>query len=252
MRMNPQSVCLTCRTPIHAELLPSLARRISVETQSLKRLAKQLPLGTADRYELVHELVFMHDFIIDDVEDTISGMLSDGILEEVASLSHAEKERIFKDARAPAKRIQDEIFVVQEELKRNPDEQNKSYIASLQLWRELRVQLSEARVKARDEIFRRINSADVHSAGDRHLSVDLHCMYAHEAIEKFNTLVVPILPAIKKMLIITGKGSHSANNVGVLRKVIIELVESVRNREHMRWEAMPDNEGALWVHWRDV
>jgi DNA-nicking Smr family endonuclease len=177
------------------------------------------------------------------------------MVEKTAVLTHAQKDHIFNEVRARVKRIQDEKATIEKELMYNQNEQSESYITNLQQrWNALDVKLSDARIEAREEIFSRVNSADVHSAGDRYLSIDLHCMYADEAREKLYMLVVPVLPVMKKMLIITGKGSHSEESVGVLRGVVIRFVESVRNREGkrcMEWEAISDNEGALWVHWRD-
>ena len=77
---------------------------------------------------------------------------------------------------------------------------------------ELNKRLNEARKNAANDIFERMNSGgnmgalieeeDVQIQGLVH--VDLHGLHVKEAKERVNEYVLPILPALKKVILITG------------------------------------------------
>ena len=114
--------------------------------------------------------------------------------------------------------------------------------------RTVRSELAAARLKARDEIYERLNTVGNMGAQDTSdaIQVDYHGLHVNEMHSKYEELVEAILPVVKKITIITGRGLHSTGGTGKLMKGLKKKIEKDKNT---RWQAVPNNPGALTVHW---
>ena len=75
------------------------------------------------------------------------------------------------------------------------------------------------------------------------LCIDLHGLHVAEAKAKFDELVVPVLPALGRCVVVTGRGSHSKGGEAALREA---LVRHARHRA-LRCAVMQGNGGALEI-----
>ena len=73
-------------------------------------------------------------------------------------------------------------------------------------------------------------------------------LYVNEMRRKFKEHVLPILPVVKKVLVITGRGSHSAGKESKLKKALFKLIGQYE--EDIYFQRVDNNEGALYVLWR--
>ena len=60
--------------------------------------------------------------------------------------------------------------------------------------------------------------------------IDIHGLHLNEAKETFNECVLPILPALKRVIVITGHGSHSQTGHSVLKQAMIKHFDSLNLR----------------------
>ena len=65
----------------------------------------------------------------------------------------------------------------------------------------------------------------------------------NEAKESLNEFVLPILPALKKIVMITGHGAHSQAESSILKREIIQYLASL----DIRCEENKKNKGSLMV-----
>jgi len=116
----------------------------------------------------------------------------------------------------------------------------------------LRSELKTARLNARDEIYEQLNSVGTmgaqRSVGGRDLiQIDFHGLHVDEMHRKFDEQVKPILPVVKKVRVITGRGSHSSGGESKLKKALVKWIE--KKETGIRWENIASNPGALDVVW---
>ena len=82
--------------------------------------------------------------------------------------------------------------------------------------REVRSKLCAARQKSRDDIYTLINSVGAMGAqqgGNNGLiQIDFHGLHVDEMKIKFKDHILPILPVVKKVMVITGRGLYSTGN----------------------------------------
>ena len=84
----------------------------------------------------------------------------------------------------------------------------------------------------------------------RTLQLDYHSLRRRDALRKFDELVVPILPVIGNIHIITGKGKHSPGGVAVIREALKDHIDHhEQNSEQKRfgWEPFQNNPGIIRV-----
>ena len=84
---------------------------------------------------------------------------------------------------------------------------------------------------------------------NKETTLDYHGLHRQAALRKFDDLIVPILPVLGEVHIITGKGKHSRGGVGVLQQALIDHIESHREREHLHWKPVTGNDGMIHVSW---
>ena len=101
----------------------------------------------------------------------------------------------------------------------NPDEYNEKHQEEL----DILSRLSQARLNARNDIFERINSRG--GMGQQHrdtqeIRLDWHALSAQNARDQVDEQIVPVLPVLKSLVIITGRGRHSRDGVSVLKQTL--------------------------------
>ena len=72
---------------------------------------------------------------------------------------------------------------------------------------------------------------------------DLHCLYPDESIEVIREIVLPVLPVLNKIILITGRGVHSKSG----RSVVKEEVKRFLDSHGLKHEDVLGNEGAIYV-----
>jgi hypothetical protein len=65
--------------------------------------------------------------------------------------------------------------------------------------------------------------------------------------KKFKDHIVPIIAKVKMMMVITGRGSHSAGSEGKLKKALLKLIGEYKN---LYWQRVEGNDGAVLALWR--
>jgi len=75
--------------------------------------------------------------------------------------------------------------------------------------------------------------------------LDFHSLKVREAKEKLDILVVPILPVVKTMVLITGHGQHR-EEAGGMKHALMKHIES-KHRDSIICEKVPTNFGAIRV-----
>lgn len=109
-------------------------------------------------------------------------------------------------------------------------------------------QLQDARLHAANSIFARLNavgSVGVLTEDSSPLKIDLHGLHVAEACVKLTELVLPILPALGCMLVVTGRGLHSsAPGVSPLRTAVMDFFAC---KPAVTCEPLTGNDGVLRV-----
>jgi DNA-nicking Smr family endonuclease len=78
---------------------------------------------------------------------------------------------------------------------------------------------------------------------DKHLKVDLHGLFIEEAKEVLDSYVLPVLPVIRKVVLITGRGVHNESNMAKLKLALKDHFFKIK----VRCEELSDNEGILCI-----
>mmetsp|Transcript_18145 Transcript_18145/g.39620 ORF Transcript_18145/g.39620 Transcript_18145/m.39620 type:complete len:401 (-) Transcript_18145:1198-2400(-) len=169
------------------------------------------------------------------------------------SLCHEKKSEHFNDARRPEQLLREEITHLRRQLCCIPDRRSEAWMICQQQINELQSQLHSSRKNAAEDIFNRNNSAG--SMGkedpDGRLVIDFHGLYVKDAKEKYEEMVLPVLPVQRDVAIITGKGRHSYNGRSALRDGLLGHIQnSAECREgKVRCSVDPRNGGRLIIKW---
>lgn len=251
---------------------------LTSDIQSLLELLEGIPLD--EKRDLVRSLLRANKFtvfkVVEALEDMILGSLSvptqpvPELWEEpppasareanVAALTPEEKEKIYIETQRPVLALREELRASEQQLRyhRN-DKRGRPYRKTLQQTMKKRQHLLEAIRNDREDAYNQINargSMGMIPAGRGDCQVDFHALQVRDAKVKFDELVLPLLPVLKKVRVITGRGSHSADGFGVLKQTLIAYIEDhpdTKVKQSIRWEPIAGNEGVIRVVWtRDV
>lgn len=168
-------------------------------------------------------------------------------------LDHDKKREHFADARRPEQILRTELSNLWEQLRSITDRRSEEYrVCRLQI-DEVEAQLHQARKNAAEDIYNRNNSAERMGrvGADGRLTVDYHGLYVRDAIDAYETMVVPVLPVQTRVAIITGKGLHSKGGRSALRDGLMEHIRRSAQYQEKKIECRvcPKNEGRLLVDW---
>ncbi len=184
--------------------------------------------------------------VVDAIEELLDGRVSGLFFRSEGDLTHTQKEDIYRKARVPVEKLQ-------EKLKNLLHEQSLADSKSLGMicsnLRQVRKQLGEAREVAREEIYSNMNT--VGSMGAERecgmIQVDYHGLHVNELRQKFKDHIIPIIPAVGKVVVITGRGHHSVGKESKLKKSLFKLIGEYKN---LSWQRVEGNDGAILVVWR--
>jgi DNA-nicking Smr family endonuclease len=156
-----------------------------------------------------------------------------------------KKGELHQLAYAPVKRLQQEYDSLREELNSTTIHSNSNWLAKKKQMTKLKKQLMAAKENAHNDIYERMNS--VSSIGisfsGQITSVDLHGLSVEGAKQIVYNTILPVLPVLKKIMIITGRGLHSADEQGVLKPAVKNYLEELE----IKCEDVERNEGAIYA-----
>ncbi|KAJ3096713.1 hypothetical protein HDU97_005629 [Phlyctochytrium planicorne] len=202
----------------------------TVSVESLHILAEGLVPSACckeDIDEIISALLVSHYFDISKVEGILFNML--GLVEACdpeRSLDTADKIEIYETARAPV-RILEAEYSRTKQIMEGSDETLKGCPAVLARLGALTMKLNAARMNAARDIFERTNATGgmgTISNERQELHVDLHGLHVTEAKLMVEQFVVPVVPVVKSVIIITGRGKHARDGDAVLKKAMKEFL----------------------------
>ena len=168
-------------------------------------------------------------------------------------LDHDKKREHFDDARRPEQILRKELSNLWDQLRSITDRRSEEYRVCRQQIDEVEAQLHQARKNAAEDIYNRNNSAERMGrvGADGRLTVDYHGLYVKDAIDAYETMVVPVLPVQTRVAVITGKGLHSKGGRSTLRDGLMEHIRRPAQYQEKTIECRicPKNDGILLVDW---
>jgi DNA-nicking Smr family endonuclease len=243
--------CSLCRLALKPTVLSDLANMVVNASliASFGRFVAQT--GLLDENEdvrrnmVVNLLLDTCEFDVCRTESKLYELLQMILHDSSQALNSAQKSEYFELAREPVRRIENECVLLRSELNGIYDNESQEWKNKYLKLQRLAKQLTEARENATKDIFERMNSAGDMGAfvPGRGLHVDLHGLFINEAKEKIEELFLPVLPAVKKIVLITGRGVHNPKNEAKLKNALKDYFASV----NIKCEEVKGNEGALCI-----
>ena len=128
-------------------------------------------------------------------------------------LNHEQKQEYYELARAPVAKLHEEYSILRKKLFAINDTDSDEWRTQKKELQDLQKKLSGARKNAANDIYERMNSSgnmgivieEVDGQEKGLVHVDLHGLHCNEAKERVNEYILPILPVLKKIIVITGK-----------------------------------------------
>jgi hypothetical protein len=135
--------------------------------------------------------------------------------------------------------------MLRDDLNNSSVNSNPNWLAKKQIMSELKKQIMAAKENAFNDIYERMNSCgsmgiSFCGQGDR---VDFHGLSVEAAKRFIQDPILTVLPVLKKIMIITGRGLHSQTGQGVLKSAITSYLDELK----VKFEDVVGNDGALYV-----
>lgn len=267
--------CMLCRLPVTGEPSPAVgggryrprhdpippavwafARAAVLQAAGLSALIGRLPLSARESRAVVVTLL---------VEPRFDTTAAEGRLFELVMAARppaatggrrspadtdAEAARIdalFTTARAPAVAAAADLAAAEAALLRplagaSARARREAVVAVA----DLRRRLSAARRAGADALYAAVNAggAAAGGAGGGGIVLDFHGLTAAEAVGRYRELVQAVLPVVRSVTLVVGRGRHSERGRGVLRGV---LEVHIASSPGVRATAVPGNDGRLEV-----
>ena len=251
-REGTEITCPLCRFEFDGSIIQRLAYQIVEKDAILSGLVQKFPADDQESIEVAIKLLWKSNFRVDEAVDALEGILDDNIsstfFRTSSDLTHDQKEVIYHRARRPIKDLEERAKTLRAEQRKTFD--TKTLVDLNKKLKAARTKLATARLKARDEIYESMNTVGNMGAQDLEnhdmISVDFHGLHVQEMNYKYAELVEPLLPVVKKITVITGRGLHSSGGQSKLMKA---LKKKVSRDKSTRWERVAKNPGALIIHW---
>ena len=114
------------------------------------------------------------------------------------------------------------------------------------------VQIPRAREKATIKIWEKMNSAGTMGGENEHgeVEMDFHALHVNEARDQFDLRVLPILKAVKTVVLVVGRGAHSRGNQSKLKPALQKHIDKHEKRANLKYSGVEGNPGAIRVHWK--
>lgn len=258
--------CILCRKKLSNNLLEEIARQVVAKRLivSLNEFARRLPFSVDEFNDtVVSLLVNSFKFDVSQVENALFNMV--GLVDSRdpnEQLNHDTKQEFYKTARAPVIKLQEEYTRIRDDLNQMNDTDSFEWKRKRNELDEVQKKLIGARRNAASDIFERTNSRGNMGAlieyiqdgvGEMALGqgkiktsvvhVDFHGLHVNEAKERIDEFVLPILPVLKKIIVITGHGVHNESGCSVLK----EELRKYFGQNNLKCEDLKKNKGALCV-----
>lgn len=178
--------------------------------------------------------------------DTMLYLNNCGSLWQAKDLSWKEKERIYQEAQRPVLKLMSELQIANEECDGIVDKGSSKFSQSEKKRRAIEKQLSLAKENASNDIYFRMNATGTmaRETSEGEIQLDFHGLPVAEAKSKLEDMVVPVLPVLGSLVLITGRGSHSSSGTSALKPALQKYV-SRKHKETISWEPMKKNPGAV-------
>ncbi|KAJ3097596.1 hypothetical protein HDU97_004724 [Phlyctochytrium planicorne] len=228
--------CVLCRERLAEGIVESMAMQLvkSKAIESLYVLAEGLMpnfRSKNDMDELISALLVSNFFQISQVEGILFNMLGLVTSDDPDKvLQTADKQEIYKNARAPVKILEAEYKQTKDILEGAARASSEKYRLAAARIGPLTSELNAARMNAARDIFERTNASGGMgslSNNRREISVDLHGLHVGEAKEMLQQFVLPVVPVMKSVVLITGRGKHSVGGDAVLKKAMKEYLQEL-------------------------
>lgn len=241
--------CVLCRQTIPKNVFEQVAHEVLVKdlVGSFSLLSSKLPFSK-EEFDLIIAQILTHknvEFNINKAENVLFNMIGLVDVRQVdQKLDHEDKQKLYEVARAPVRILQEKYTKQRKALTNINDTESIEWLVAKKELQEIQKKLNAARKNAAADIFERMNSLGTMGAiiedseSFSHLRIDLHGLHVNEAKEKINEFVMPILPALKKVIVITGYGAHTQSGDSILKEAIkqyfvslnVNCIESTRNK----------------------
>jgi len=254
--------CVLCRKTLTKSTLQDVALQVVNKRliTSLNEFAQRLPFAVDEFNELVVSLLTnQFEFDASKVENALFNMV--GLVEHDPSehLNHDNKQEFYNTARAPVLKLQAEYATLKEDLFQINDTDSVEWRRKRIALNDMQKKLNSARRNAASDIFERMNSRGnmgalieyiqeggiegVETTKTSIVHMDFHGLHVNEAKERIDEFVLPILPALKKMIVITGRGVHNETGGSVLK----EELRKYFGQRNVKCEELKKNKGALCI-----
>jgi hypothetical protein len=174
--------------------------------------------------DLVCKLLVENSFQIGRVDEILFNLVGlASFYPEKNGLSTSDKQDIYLTSRAPLKALFDQLRPLTDRLEMIQwDIDTKEYKNISKRVQKLQEKIKATQLSVSNDVFERINSCG--SMGiigyDGLMSIDLHALHVEEAKNMLLEYVFPVLPVVRKVLVITGRGTNSNGGKGVMKEEI--------------------------------
>ncbi|KAG5182950.1 hypothetical protein JKP88DRAFT_241238 [Tribonema minus] len=221
--------CALCRRSFPRGFVKRLMSKIIAENTSLPALCEVIT-GGGDSLAFLEPILCKHKLNPHDTEEyLIAAAVEAGTTEGV--------DAIYATARGPVTAIDAELDIVRSRMKGASQHERKALLSERDALLGRRQYASR---HAALDIFERVNRK--FSSTDQSI-VDVHGLHAEEAVAVIEELVLPVLPVLKRILVVTGRGAHSVKKVAVLRGAIERMLHAAG----VQFQQAGSNAGALFV-----
>ena len=242
--------CPLCRFSFDGDFVEGIPSIIIEKDQMIANLILQLTMMDHDEKIAVAErLLWTHRFevsaVADAIEELLDGRVSGLFFRSEGDLTHAQKEEIYRRARLPVEKLEEKLKQL---LADQSLANSKALVTICCDVRRVRKELMEAREKAREDVYSNMNTVGTMGAEQESgmIQVDYHGQHVYGMRRKFKDHIIPIIPAVGKIMVITGRGSHSVGKESKLKKALLKLIGEYNN---LSWRRVERNEGAILVLW---
>lgn len=248
--------CPLCKTSIENDDVLALVHHVVESDDLLSHLLVELPWKQAENHDMAVRLLHKHNFSVGKVCELVLNMLDDRLSIQLRQpgkrLTWKEKASIYDKVRGPYLQLKKQHQQLAAELgteEKRTTKYDRNKVVELRKKKHCMFEkVCKEGKKAGKEVWKEMNAVGEMGVEDQdgRVPFDFHGLHKDEAYTKFKEAVMPILPAIGKATLITGKGRHSRDGVATLNKYLKSCVEKERN---VRWNEVKGNPGALDVFW---
>jgi hypothetical protein len=243
--------CPLCRLSFNGDFIEGIPSIIIEKDQTIANLILQLAnMDYEEKIAVAERLMWTHRFevaaVVEALEELLDGRVSGLFFRREGDLTHKQKDDIYRKARLPVEKLEEKLKLLLQEQSLADSKSLGKICCNIQ---QVRKALGEARGRAREDIYSNMNNVGTMGAEQEcgMVQVDYHGQHVSGMRQKFKDHIVPIIPAVGKVMVITGRGSHSVGKESKLKKALFKMIGEY---EHLYWQRVEGNDGAILVLWR--